>query len=128
MHDGKRVMRLAVVAAVLVLACLASGSAPAQEAHGMHGQAHDGLHYWYRTLKQPNTGISCCNDTDCRPTVSRVVNGIVQVELDGEWTNVPPEKILRTPSPDLGAHVCAPRHSQGRGKGFMFCVVLGSGV
>lgn len=106
----------------------AGGATSGETPRGWHGDGHDALHHWYETLKQPRTNASCCNNEDCRPTVSRVVEGVVQVELDGRWTNVPPEKILKTPSPDLGAHVCAPKHGQFRGSGFIYCVVLGSGV
>lgn len=117
--------------AIVSLALLAFAMAPhalAQDAHGQHGNDHNLYHHWYKTLKQPGTGLSCCNDEDCRPTVSRVVDNVVQVLLDGEWTPVPREKILKTPSPDLGSHVCAPKASSLREKGFLYCVILGSGV
>ena len=94
----------------------------------MHGVGHDTNHNWYQTLKQPGTNVSCCNNTDCRPTMSRVVDGAVQVVLDGDWTPVPSEKILKTPAPDLGDHVCAPKRNNFLPKGYVYCVVLGSGA
>jgi hypothetical protein len=72
--------------------------------------------------------MSCCNNEDCRPTVSRTVGDAVQVEVDGEWATVPPEKIVKSPSPDLGSHVCAPKHTSLFPKGFVYCAVIGSGV
>jgi hypothetical protein len=96
--------------------------------HGFFGMGHDYLHSWYETLKQPGSGMSCCNNQDCRPTSSRVVGDNVQVEVDGEWTTVPPEKILNAQAPDLGAHVCAPKASSLYPKGYVFCVILGNGV
>jgi len=103
------------------------GPGSAQDPHGMYGVGHDMLHHWYETLRQPGNGASCCNNMDCRPTRSRVVNGGVEVELDGEWTPVPQNKILNVPSPDLQSHVCAPRASSVFPKGHIYCVVLGAG-
>lgn len=102
--------------------------AQAGERHGVWGQGHDKLHYWYETLKQPGTGMSCCNDEDCRPTVSRTVGDQVQVEVNGEWATVPPDKIVKSPAPDLGSHVCAPKQAGLFPKGFIYCAVIGSGV
>ncbi len=113
---------------IAFFAVLSPETVRSQDQHGMHGHGHDGLHSWYLTLKQPGSGMSCCNNEDCRPTMSRVVDNAVQVEIDGEWTNVPPEKIVKTPSPDLGSHVCAPKQNKKLPKGHIYCVILGSGV
>ncbi len=118
---------LLMILVAFVFLVLLSHSSFAHEKYGAHGDGHDVLHHWYETLKQPISGMSCCNDQDCRPTVSRTVGDTVQVIVDGEWTNVPPEKIVRTPSPDLGSHVCAPKISNSKPK-HLFCVVLGGGV
>jgi hypothetical protein len=109
----------------------ASGSsrvADALQPRGTYGLGHDQLHYWYQTLKQPGTGMSCCNNQDCRPTTYRLHGSEIQVEVDGEWTTVPPNKILNVQPPDLNAHVCAPKQPGLYPKGYVFCVVLGSGV
>jgi hypothetical protein len=54
-------------------------------------------------------------------------NGKAQVNVDGEWTDVPPEKIRPYPSLDMNTHVRAPPAAWGNPKGTIFCVVLGSG-
>ena len=113
--------------AATFLAC-GSPNLSAQDSHGSHGVGHDELHHWYLTLKEPRTGMSCCNKQDCRPTQHRINNGAVEVEVDGEWTPVPQYKILNTPSPDLQSHVCAPKAGFTFQKGHIFCVVLGSGA
>ena len=95
----------------------------AQDPHGQYGVGHDVLHHWYLTLKQPGNGASCCSNQECRPTQSRIVNGEVQVEVEGAWTTVSRSKVLNTPSPDLQSHVCASRSSY-----HIYCVVLGSGT
>ena len=124
-----KTLRTPLFATLVAFLFLVLHSSPggSQEKHGTHGDGHDVLHRWYETLKQPISGMSCCNNQDCRPTVSRVIGETIQVMVDGEWTTVPQEKIVGTPSPDLGSHVCAPKFSTSKPK-HLFCVVLGAGV
>ena len=103
----------------------AAGSAAGDDVRGFHGAGHDLLHSWYKTLRQPGTGFSCCNNEDCRPTQARTRGGAIEVIVDGEWTPVPPSTILKQGAPDLNAHVCAPKVGRPRP---IFCVVLGFGV
>jgi hypothetical protein len=101
-------------------------SAP-QYAGGHHGHGHAEYHEWYATLHDKH-GRSCCNNMDCRPTEHRIVGEQVEVMLDGQWTPVPREKILDKNSPDMGTHVCAPDPHIGYPRGYIYCVVIGSGV
>ncbi len=94
---------------------------------GYHGKGHDDLHHWYMTLKDWR-GRSCCNMQDCRPTQSRFRDQDIEVMVDGEWTTVPPYKVLPLTSPDLRTHVCSPGPTSNYPRGHIFCVVLGSGV
>ena len=110
----------------LLLVLSAAVAAPAA-AQGMHGDGHDALHPWYKSLHDKN-GRSCCSNVDCRPTSSRERAGRVEVLVDGEWAVVPPDKIISRASPDLGSHVCSPLQPSLYPKGHIFCVVLGSGV
>ncbi len=93
---------------------------------GHHGDGHDNLHRWYRTLRQPGTGYACCDGKDCRPTVHRTRGRVIEVLVDGEWTHVPRNTILKRRSPDLNTHVCAPKGPWS--PKVIFCVVLGQGV
>lgn len=109
--------------------------AGAQDGHhhgweGHHGIGHDYLHHWYQTLKQPNSGISCCNKQDCRPTEARMLpDGTIEAMKDGRWVTIPPEKILNVPSPDLNSHICAPDStSRAYHPDHVFCFVFGAGV
>ena len=72
-------MRLSAIGFVLLSTlCIVNIPARAQDAHdhaqGQYGQGHSENHDWYKELKQPGTGYSCCNgrsntsDGDCRPT------------------------------------------------------------
>jgi hypothetical protein len=92
----------------------------------MHGHQHDKLHHWYKTLRQPGTGYACCDGKDCRPTSARVRDQSVEVLVDGEWTSVPHNTIVKERSPDLNTHVCAPKGAWSPKP--IFCVVLGFGV
>jgi hypothetical protein len=55
------------------------GPAAAQE--GYFGQGHEKWHQgFYRTLERPDASASCCNQTDCRPTSGRQVDGHYEVK------------------------------------------------
>jgi hypothetical protein len=115
-----------LIAAAIVTALYPETCASAQDLQGMYGVEHDKLHHWYETLRQPGSGYGCCDNKDCRPTIARVQDGILEVVVDGEWTRVPPNVILNIESPDLKTHVCSPdAHWRPR---LIFCVVLGLGV
>lgn len=62
---------------------------------------------WFRSLKQPGTGMSCCSIADCRQTDVRVRNGQYQALVEGQWQPVPPNVVLRrTDNPTGRAVVC----------------------
>ncbi|SKA35590.1 hypothetical protein SAMN02745126_05689 [Enhydrobacter aerosaccus] len=87
--------------------------------HG-HAQNHD----WYKNLKQPGTGYSCCNgdtvDGDCRPTRAyKDSDGTWRALVDGHWQPVPPSVVLKTLAPDGNSHVCAGK------SGMIYCFIGG---
>ena len=60
---------------------------------------------WYHGLKQPN-GAGCCDQSDCRPTEARRVDGGWEARLpDGDWVIVPPDKVLANEAHPGGAAV-----------------------
>ena len=94
---------------------------------GQHGQGHSENHDWYRQLKQPGTGYSCCNGTangiegDCRPTRAYLTDdGTWRALIDGRWILVPPRVVLRQMAPDGNSHICASR------SGLIYCFLAGS--
>ena len=90
----------------LVLALPLAPGAQAQD--GQHGVGHAAHHEWYKTLISPQTGASCCNNEDCRPTRAYVDDdGAWHALLDGQWISVPREKVLSTKAPDGNSHICA---------------------
>ena len=125
MHTCQRYMLKLTVLLLAIIGLAFVQPVAAQQGH--HGEGHDELHHWYLTLKDWK-GRPCCDGTDCRPTQSRVRNGRLEVLVDGEWTKVPPHKVLSETSPDLQTHVCSPGPDSNYPRGFIFCVVLGPGV
>ena len=130
-------MRLAAFGFVLLSALwIASANARAQEAHdhaqgrhaqGQHGQGHAENHDWYKELKQPGTGFSCCNgrsatsEGDCRPTRAYLNDdGMWYALLNGRWVPVPPRVVLQQLAPDGRRHICASK------SGMIYCFLGGS--
>jgi hypothetical protein len=67
-------------------------SAAAQE--GYYGEGHDKWHQdFYSKLKRNDGRGPCCSLMDCRPTQSRMVGDHYEVKVDGEWIQVPNDKI-----------------------------------
>ncbi len=62
---------------------------------------------WFRSLKQPNTGMSCCDVSDCRRTDADYRQGQWWAEVEGNWTPIPQEKQLDKLSIDGDAYVCS---------------------
>jgi hypothetical protein len=122
-----------VVSFVTLLVCAAVGlrvhaQAPADDRGlGSHGQGHAENHDWYKELKQPGTGYSCCNGTvngiegDCRPTRAYIQDdGSWRALIDGRWVVVPPRVVLKQLAPDGNSHICASR------SGLIYCFLGGS--
>jgi hypothetical protein len=62
---------------------------------------------WFRSLKQPGTGMSCCDISDCRRTEAEFRDGQWHAIVNGDLTPIPPEKVLHDkPSIDGDAYVC----------------------
>jgi hypothetical protein len=64
--------------------------------------AHDPYTGW-----TDGRGFSCCDNGDCRPTRAYVDDdGRWRALGDGRWLIVPPDAVLRIPSPDGRSHIC----------------------
>ena len=62
--------------AKLTVAFLAFWLGPTVAQEGYFGQGHENWHQgFYRNLERPDNKASCCNQTDCRPTSGRQVDG-----------------------------------------------------
>jgi hypothetical protein len=120
----------------VVVACVLAGAGVSGQAfsqdnhqrhHGWRGQGHAENHDWYKDLKQPGTGLACCNGTtkdaegDCRPTRAYMNDdGMWYAFLNGRWVPVPPRVVLKQLAPDGSSHICASK------SGMIFCFLGGS--
>lgn len=113
-------LRVTILLFAAVLVGLAIAGARSRAQDGRHGHGHAERHDWYQQLKQPGTGISCCNGMttkpdgtvtgDCRPTRARVTDaGTWEAMIDGRWTPIPPDVVLPAElnREAIYAHVCA---------------------
>jgi hypothetical protein len=86
---------------------------------------------WFRSLKQPGTGTSCCDLSDCRTV--RVRSGaqgyealVSKPDFPIEfplWVAIPDDKIIRGKDNPLGAAVLCWTPSRG-----VLCFVQGAGT
>ena len=122
-------MRRSATGAAVAVACALGLAGPttvrAEDGHWGHG--HGENHDWYKDLRQPDSGYSCCNgrtdggDGDCRPTRAYLNDdGVWYALLDGRWVPVPPRVVLRQLAPDGRSHICASR------SGMIYCFLGGS--
>jgi hypothetical protein len=125
-----RVVSLSVAASLAIAL-----PATAQDIHqhdtsnidGTRNIGHAENHDWYKDLKQPGTGYSCCNGTangvegDCRPTRAfQTEEGTWKAMINGRWMPVPPRVVLQKLAPDGNSHICAGK------SGMIYCFIGGS--
>jgi hypothetical protein len=61
---------------------------------------------WYRSLKQPGTGVGCCDLSDCRQTTARLVDGAWRALTPaGIEVDIPPHLVLHHEAHPGGAAV-----------------------
>lgn len=68
---------------------------------------------WYQSLRQPDTGVSCCSIADCRPADARLGPEGYEALIDGNWVPVPPDKVLQHIENPTGRAVVCYLPSQG---------------
>jgi hypothetical protein len=62
---------------------------------------------WFKSLRQPGTGYSCCDISDCRRTDADWRDGQWWAVVSGEWTPIPADRELEKQSIDGDAYVCS---------------------
>ena len=92
-----RSLSLSLVASAFVLTGLLSPPTAVAEDRGA----------WFKSLRQPKTGMSCCDISDCRRTTADWRDGQWWARVEGEWTPIPQEKQLEKVSIDGDAYVCS---------------------
>lgn len=65
---------------------------------------------WFKSLKQPGSGFSCCDISDCRRTDAEWRGEgwtAISKGAGGAWVVIPPDKVLDQPkSLDGDAYLC----------------------
>lgn len=110
-----RVAALTVTAGIVISVCPMSLTALAQA--GAHGVQHAEHHDEYKDWKQPGTGVSCCNDQDCRPTRAYLTEDGWRAWDGTRWLPVPWSAVLDVRAKDGRSHLCS---TPG---GHVFCLV-----
>jgi hypothetical protein len=83
-----------------LLAALPAPAAPPEN-------ADPALAPWFQSLRQPETGMSCCDIADCRPTEYRTVGDSYEAWVDNKWMAVPARRVLQRADNPVGrAVVC----------------------
>jgi hypothetical protein len=69
-----------------------------------------GLGEWFKSLRQPQTGMSCCDESDCRRLAREDVeirDGDYWVFNHGRWAKVDEDKILHRPNEAEAPVLCS---------------------
>jgi hypothetical protein len=87
---------------------------------------------WFRSLRQPQTNLSCCDPSDCRSEKYRVLDGHFQAFIGNEfapWQNPPHARV------DVPEENVLHRHDNPTGEGVacwagtrIICFVQGTGT
>lgn len=99
-------MRLPL-ATILSVAILAVGTGSALGRYALKGDPE--IAAWFRGLKNPSSGFSCCDESDGHILASsdwRIVGDRYEVRIEDFWVPVPPHTVLsRTRNPTGSAVV-----------------------
>lgn len=79
-----------LTAAAMLFALMFASNSAAHDPAG-HAKHHDEL---YKSLKQPGTGMSCCNNNDCRPVPHRATAAGIEFFVHGRWLMPPTSKLI----------------------------------
>lgn len=112
-----------ILCALLLLGASPGWGAPPENADGRYSE-------WFRSLKQPGTGTSCCDLSDCRGVSIRVGAEGYEALLtpadfpvaESRWVAIPQDKILQGKDNPLGRAVLCWTPSSG-----VLCFVQGAG-
>lgn len=84
-----------------------------------------GTSQWFQNLKQPGTGMSCCDQSDCAQASSepRADGWWAKSNVTGQWFPVDPAKILPGFSIFPKAILCESPHPKADGSPSIYCFV-----
>ncbi len=99
--------------------CVLAGGAAAQPPLQV-AQSSSDLSAWFKSLRQPANGISCCDESDCRVTKARPTADGWEAQLGARWVAIPEDKIIAGAEHPLTgqAVLCATP------QGYIYCFVI----
>jgi hypothetical protein len=90
----------------VLLRCIIAAALGSQATHAKPPANPDPtLSPWFESLEDPETTLSCCDETDCRPVDDRIGAAGYEVLLRGAWVPVPDAKIIRRTDNPVGRAV-----------------------
>ena len=77
--------------------------------YGQYGDVPQHIRDWFKALKNPQNGRSCCDQSDCARTEARTHGDQWQARApDGSWITVPPDSVVHNQGNPTGEPVlCA---------------------
>jgi hypothetical protein len=91
---------------MILIAALAAAT-PLAAAPPDGADPNSSLGTWYRSLKVPGTGQSCCNVTDCRPVDSAWIEGERwHARIGDRIIDIPADRVLSRENPDGRGILC----------------------
>lgn len=107
----ERALRRIIIACVVFVVAMILVVARALADDHKHPPEHQSLHdRFYKTWMMPdNRAVNCCNEKDCAPAQSKLVDGRWQARNsdDEPWIDIPAHKIeTERDSPDGRSHLC----------------------
>lgn len=100
MAEQRLSLTLGWVAAFILCSTCGISPTAAQDGHAEH---HDEYQHW----KQPGSGLSCCNEKDCRPTRAYLTEEGWRAWDGLRWLLVPWPVVLDLRAKDGRTHLCA---------------------
>jgi hypothetical protein len=104
---AKNRVRLALTGVAAIILCSVCPISQTAAQTGNHGNGHAQHHDEYREWKQPGSGLSCCNDQDCRPTRAYLSEDGWRAWDGTRWLPVPWSAVLDVRARDGRTHLCA---------------------
>lgn len=69
-------------------------------------QADPAMAEWFKSLKQPGTGLPCCSIADCHRVAVTRSGGYYYVEIEGQWLRVANAVIMQAKHNPVGTVAC----------------------
>jgi hypothetical protein len=99
--------RPGVIIRALILLAILAFPMPLAAAPPDGADPNSPLGIWYRSLKVPGTGQSCCNVADCRPVDSAWIEGDRwRARIGDQVIDIPANRVLSRENPDGRGIIC----------------------